>query len=132
MPLEQYKATFEEGVREYLDGRWESARETLEFCNTVWPEDTPCRVLLDYMGGWDYRRAWSAAAREGCALRARASAVSPVQENVSDDLVSTGRSESIRELSHARTAPRVSPPALPPLAGRLWIGRGSESWSTSD
>lgn len=46
---------FEEGVRDYLDGQWEPARETLEFCNTVWPEDSPARVLLDFMGEWGYK-----------------------------------------------------------------------------
>jgi len=48
LPMD-YKLLFDQGIRDYVVGRWGAATRKLSICQKVLPEDTPARVILDFM-----------------------------------------------------------------------------------
>ena len=55
LAITEYRNKFNEGVDFYIDGEWPKARDVLESCQKLWPEDKPAEVLLEYMGGYGFK-----------------------------------------------------------------------------
>ena len=55
LAIAEYQEMFNQGVDHYMNGDWPEARETLEACQKLWPEDVPAGLLLDFIGSFGYK-----------------------------------------------------------------------------
>jgi hypothetical protein len=50
-----FESKFSKGMELYIEGNFESAKETLEECLSIKPRDGPSLTLIDYMGDFGYK-----------------------------------------------------------------------------